>query len=220
MPALKINNHIISYNNQFAKQIDVYNITTAIGSGAGSMTARPTTGAKGFESYLWQSAAADYIFYNYTEEGPGYFGHGNYIFGSGNGTIYANFVPITDSYFVITNSPYYDIYSIKNVSQDVVSATYSSGWGNGPETPYSEEDLNTMKSNTAFSISSSNVVRFYMNNSSTTFTETHVKNSQWAGNVDVNTRKVLTNNEYGVSKEYVISSIYMSGGTYTLNLQS
>lgn len=220
MPALKINNHIISYNNQFAKQIDVYNLTTAIGSGVGSMSARPTTGAKGFESYLWQSPADDYIFYDYTEEGPGYFSAGNYIFGAGDGTVYANFVPITDSYFVIHNYPYWDTYSIKNVSQDVVSATYITGYQPWPEIPFSEDELNMMKSNTAFTISSTRSVKFYMNNSSTTFTENIAFNSQWGGNVDVVSRKILTNNEYGVSKEQGISSVHMSGGTYTINLQS
>lgn len=219
MPALKINNHIISYNNQFAKQIEVYNLTTAIGSGDGSITASPTTGAKGFKSYLTQTPADNYIFYNYTEEGPGYLSAGNYIFGVGDGTVSANFVPALDSYFMIENGHYYETYKIKNLSQDVVSATYKSNWGSGPETPYSEADLNYMKSNKPFTISAGNTVRFYMNNSSTTFTENYVKASQWAGNINLYATKTLTNNDYGVSREISITSTYLTGGTYTINLQ-
>lgn len=218
MPVLKINNHSISYNNKFVKQIDVYNLTTAIGSGAGSMTANPTTGAEGYKSILNQSADDDYIFYNYTEEGPGYLSAGRYIFGAGDGTIYANFVPATNSYFIITNGSYWSTYIIKNLSQDVVSATYSLGWGGGTETPYSEEDLNKMKSNNQFTISANNIVRFYMNSSSTTFTE-YVE-SPFGGNLGgLNAKKILTNNEYGVSSENSISSTSLPGGTNTLNLQ-
>lgn len=219
MPALKINNHIISYNNQFAKQIEVYNLTTAIGSGDGSITASPTTGGKGFKSYLTQTPADNYIFYNYTEEGPGYLSEGNYIFGVGDGTVSANFVPALDSYFMIENGYYYGTYKIKNLSQDVVSATYRSVWVPSPETPYSEKDLNAMKSNNPFTISAGNIVRFYMNNSSTTFTENYVKASQWAENINLYATKTLTNNDYGVSREISITSTYLTGGTYTINLQ-
>lgn len=219
MPVLKINNHVISYNNQFAKQIEVYNLTTAIGSGYGSITASPTTGAKGFKSYLTQTPADNYIFYNYTEEGPGYLSAGNYIFGAGDGTVSANFIPALDSYFIIENGYYYDNYKIKNLSQDVVSATYRPLWGSSPETPYSEKDLNTMKSNNPFTISATNIVRFYMNNSSTTFTENYVKASQWAGDIGLEATKILTNNDYGVTGGISITSTFLTGGTYTLNLQ-
>lgn len=219
MSALKINNHIISYNNQFAKQIEVYNLTTAIGSGDGSITASLTTGAKEFKSHLTQTPADNYIFYNYTEEGPGYLSEGNYIFGVGDGTVSANFVPALDSYFMIENRSYYETYKIKNLSQDVVSATYKSGWGSGPETPYSEEDLNAMKSNKPFTITSGTTVRFYMNNSSTTFTENYVNESQWAGHINLYATKTLTNNDYGVYREISITSTYLTAGTYTINLQ-